>query len=172
MKHLWLLRHAESSRDNPWLADHDRPLAPRGERDAARIGRHLRETDIRPDLILCSTARRTEQTLALLLEQFERPNFPVEKDASLYLPGWRVLAERLQRLPDEVGSVLLVAHNPDLQELILKLAGPEDAGLRKAIAKEFPPAALAAVTLPAASWAAMTPETGRLDSFVRPGDLD
>jgi phosphohistidine phosphatase len=117
---LYLLRHAKSSWDDPARADHDRPLAPRGLRAARRMARHLREAGVAPDLVLCSSAVRARQTLELV--QPALGDAAVRVEDGLYAATADRLLERLRALPEPVRSVMLVGHNPGLQDLALDLA--------------------------------------------------
>jgi phosphohistidine phosphatase len=162
---LFLFRHAKSSWKDPGQADHDRPLAGRGRRAAKAVARHLREERIQPELVLCSTARRARETL----ERVE-PALGVADvwfEPALYGASAGALLERLHDVPDHVGSVMLIGHNPGLQELALELAhtGPE----LHELAAKFPTAALATLELP--DWRTIRPGTGDLVGFVRPRDL-
>jgi phosphohistidine phosphatase len=157
-RRLYLLRHAKSSWEEPGLPDHDRPLAPRGRRAAKAIGRHLRDHGIEPELVLCSSAVRAQQTL-------ERIGLEGRIEPELYGAGAEELLERLHAVPASVRSVMLIGHNPDLQELALLLAS--DA---RELETKFPTGALATLTLRA--WAALGPGTAELTGFVRPRDLD
>jgi phosphohistidine phosphatase len=172
MKLLHLLRHAKSSWDDGSLPDHDRPLAPRGARAATVLGRYLRERGFRADLVLCSTARRAADTLDLVLAQGPAGGVPVEREPGLYLCGDRALLERVRRVPDEVASVLVVGHNPDLQTLVLALAGSAAPGLMEAVAAKLPTAAFATLAFEAESWREVAPGAGRLEEFVVPKGLD
>ena len=107
---LLLLRHAKSSWDDASKPDHDRPLAPRGHRAAERVGAHLRASDHRPDLVLCSTSRRTRETL----ERLGLGGTDVRMEDRLYAADDETLLERVRELPEDVGAVLVVAHNPGL----------------------------------------------------------
>ncbi|WP_207476209.1 SixA phosphatase family protein [Arenibaculum pallidiluteum] len=171
MKLLHLLRHAKSAWDDAGLADHDRPLAPRGARAATLMGRHLARQDFRTDLVLCSTARRAVDTATIVLAQLEGPAPPLEREAGLYLCGDRALLDRLRSLPEAVGSVLLVAHNPDLQNLTLALAGSAAPGLLERVAEKFPTGGLASLSFGIESWADLAPGAGRLEEFAIPKNL-
>ena len=109
---LWLLRHAKSSWDEPGLADHDRPLAPRGRKAAKRIRRWAAEHDVRPDLVLCSTAVRARATLELVCRRSAHPQ--VEIEDGLYHAWADDLLERLRASPADVDGVLVIGHNPGL----------------------------------------------------------
>jgi phosphohistidine phosphatase len=173
MKTLYLLRHAKSAWNDPALGDHDRPLAPRGARAATLIGRELRKDGFRADCILCSTARRAVDTLEIVTAQLDGDalEMPVHQERDLYLTGERALLERLRRLPDKVGTVMLVGHNPDLHKLARELAGggsKEDLGSLEA---KFPTAGLAILEFPADRWSDIGPRTGTLTRFLVPKKL-
>ncbi len=160
-KHLLLLRHAKSSWDDPSLADHDRPLAPRGRKAAKRIGEYLRSEETEVSLVLCSSARRTRETL----ERVQPPG-EVMIEPGLYGASASQLLERLRRVPDDFESVMLIGHNPALEDLTLTLArrGTELAG------HKFPTGALATLTF-SGPWHALAPEEATLTGFVKPREL-
>ena len=141
MRTLYLLRHAKSSWDDPALPDRERPLAPRGRRDARRIGKHLRRLGITPALVLCSSAVRTQETRDLLRPALAEVEVHVEEQ--LYGASSETLLERIHSVPDEGNSVLLIGHNPGLQDLALALAA---SGAERLEAK-FTTAALATLAL-------------------------
>ncbi|WP_207458814.1 histidine phosphatase family protein [Azospirillum sp. SYSU D00513] len=172
MKTLYLLRHAKSAWDAPALPDHDRPLAGRGERAAPLVGRYLKEKGVLPDLVLCSTARRAQDTCALVLEAMGADQAPVERERRLYLCGAQVLLDRIREVRDEVSSLMLVAHNPDLHRLAWDLAGSGDPAAREALEEKFPTGACAILLFEGRSWREIAPATGRLLDFVRPRTLE
>jgi phosphohistidine phosphatase len=160
-KRLRLLRHAKSSWDDPALADHDRPLAPRGRRAAERIGTHLRDEPVEIELVLCSSATRARQTLELV-----GPPGEVRIESSLYGASVGQLLERVRRVPDEVDSVMLIGHNPAMEDLAWLLTEADSLAGEK-----FPTGALATLTF-TGSWRQLGPGTAGLESFVRPRELD
>jgi phosphohistidine phosphatase len=121
---LYLLRHAKSSWDDPALADHERPLAARGRRDSKRIAKHLRRLGIEPELVLCSPAARTRETLEVLQPALGTSTVTFEDE--LYLASSSRLLARMHLVPDSVASVMLVGHNPGLHELALALVAAGD----------------------------------------------
>jgi phosphohistidine phosphatase len=164
MKRLVLMRHAKSSWADPDLADHDRPLNGRGRRAATTMGRHLRTEVLVPDLVLCSTAARARETLTRL----DLPDSTdVQIEADLYGADPDEIFDRLRRVSDGVGSVLVIAHNPGLEELTGVLT--EDEG---SLPDRFPTAAVAELRLPIARWSELAPHTGALTTFVTPRALD
>ncbi|HLJ02621.1 MAG TPA: histidine phosphatase family protein [Solirubrobacteraceae bacterium] len=160
-RRLYLLRHAKSSWSDPGLADHDRPLAPRGRRAAILIGEHLRSAQIAPQLVLCSSACRAVETLEYL-----RLAGKVEVEPELYGASPDELLDRLRVLPDELGAVMLIGHNPSIQELAAGLAAG-DSGLSE---RRYPTGALAVLTF-AGPWSSLRPQRANLVEFVRPRDL-
>jgi phosphohistidine phosphatase len=166
-KRLFLLRHAKSSRDDPELADHERPLAPRGRRAAKTIAEHLEQESVAPALVLCSSARRTRETLEGIAPALGE-GVAVEVEDELYSASEQDLLERLQALPDDVESVMLIGHNPAVERLALDLAGSGDqlADLRR----KYPTAALATLEL-SGPWRELRPGGATLADFVTPKQL-
>jgi phosphohistidine phosphatase len=167
MKRLYLLRHAKSSWDDPTLADSDRPLAPRGRRAAKVMAGHLQRKGISPELVLCSPSRRTRQTLNRIAPGL-RKNADVQIEPALYAASAATLLEELHEVPDEVDSLMLIGHNPGIQDLALSLAraGSESPRVRS----KFPTAALATLELNA-TWRELVPGSAELVSFVTPKQL-
>ena len=165
---LWLLRHAKSSWDDPEMEDVDRPLAPRGARAADRMRDYLDAEAIRPELVLCSSALRSRETLGRVLPGLG-PELTVRIEPSLYSFEADQLLDRLRELPANVGSVMLIGHNPAMQELASLLAAEGDRldDLRKG----FPTAALAELDVPVGAWDELTRGSGRLERFVVPREL-
>ena len=155
-KTVLLLRHAKSSREDPELADFDRPLTGRGRRDAPRMGAWMREAGLKPDLVLCSDAKRARETWAGLAETLGS--------------AAPVLFERLQRLPGKVGSVLVIAHNPGLEEAAAALADGSGEPMER-LQRKFPTAALARLDFEIEDWSQLQPGSGRVSQFVTPGAL-
>lgn len=169
MRTLYLLRHAKSSHDDPTLADHDRPLAPRGIKATPVVADHLRDAGVVPDVLLCSSARRTRQTLELLGDAV-----PAECDVriedGLYQASADALLERVRALPDGAPRAMLIGHNPALERLARVLAASGERLDR--MTKKFPTAALATLEAPIDRWSDLAPGSARLAGFVRPKDLD
>jgi phosphohistidine phosphatase len=163
---LYLLRHAKSSWADPSLADRERPLARRGRRDAKRIAKHLRGLGCSPELVLCSPAARTRETLESVRPALAASTVVLEED--LYGASSGQLLARLRRVPDAVASVMLVGHNPGLHRLALSLASAGDElGMLEA---KFPTAALATLDVPKA-WSRLEPGDATLSAFVVPKQL-
>jgi phosphohistidine phosphatase len=165
---LFLLRHAKSSWEHDGLPDHDRPLAPRGQRAAARLAAYVRDAGIRPELALCSSARRARETIEPIAPYVGE----VRVDGHLYGATAAEVLERLHAVAPTVASVLVVAHNPGLQDLALGLAAAsasDPAALAEVEAK-FPTGAMAVITA-TATWDALTWGGGSLRRVVLPRSL-
>ena len=160
-KRLYLLRHAKSSWDDPSLADHDRPLAPRGRRAAARIGAYLRDEQIRVDVVLCSSARRARETCDVLA-----PPGQISIEPELYHASASDLLARVRHLPEDLDAVMLIGHEPAIRELAVDLVGPDSALAER----KYPTGALAALTF-TGPWSALRPGRAELASFVSPREL-
>lgn len=170
MKTLTLLRHAKSGLDDMGLRDFDRTLNAKGRRAASVMGRHLRDEGLGFDRVVASPAVRVMQTLDAVGQGLGRRLAP-EWDRRLYLASADELVAVVRALPGEAGRVLLVGHNPGLEDLVLMLV-PEGAGaLRGAVAAKYPTASLAEMTL-ADGWASAAEGAATLTRFVRPRDLD
>jgi phosphohistidine phosphatase len=172
LKNLYLLRHAKSSWDNPALEDHDRPLARRGMQAAARMGSYIALADVRPDLVLCSSAARAVQTLEAIEVAIGIGGFLGELKVEDGLYGARAadLLARLQGLQDSVGRALVIGHNPALQDLAIALAGHGDRASLLRLRGKFPTCALATLTITGA-WADLEAGQADLTSLVSPADL-
>lgn len=167
---LHLLRHAKSSWDELGLRDHERPLSGRGERAAATMAAYFRRTGIAPDLILCSSARRTVDTLAGLRSSLPE-TIEVEVSDDFYEVGARGILDRLRRVADSVGVLLLIGHNPGLEDLSSRLAGPaSDPAAIQALGRKFPTGALASLAFEG-GWSGLSWGAAQLTRFIAPRDL-
>jgi phosphohistidine phosphatase len=175
-KQLFVLRHAKSSWDDPGLDDHDRPLAPRGIEAVTRIGEHMRTAGVRPDQVLCSSARRARETLDGV-----SPGGEVMIESELYNASCGEVIERLRRVPDQTSSVMVIGHNPTMQMLVLRLAGanspdrargtePVGASDAREVQRKFPTGALATLSFDC-DWSELGPGCARLAAYVRPKAL-
>jgi phosphohistidine phosphatase len=159
MKTLLLLRHAKSSWKQPEQPDHDRPLNKRGKKEAPKVGKYLKENDLVPDMILSSTARRAHDTAQAVAEacSFEGQ---IDLYQDLYLSEPACYLDILHCLPDDARRVLVVGHNPDMEELLTVLTD---------VSESMTTAALAVVDLPISSWQELNEATdGRLQTLWSP----
>lgn len=169
MKTLYLLRHGKSSWATPGIGDFQRPLKSRGLRAARLIGRHLRSTAMRPDLALCSPATRARQTLSAFMDGYDA-GFESRIDEALYHASPEVIAERIRSVADAVRSIMVIGHNPGLQDMALILA--RDGGhARRVMEEKFPTAALAVLTCDRPCWSPLLPGSFTLREFFTPKTL-
>jgi phosphohistidine phosphatase len=166
VKTLWLLRHAKASPGADGLPDRDRPLNARGREAAARMGHHLAGRGVRPDVVLCSPAVRTRETLELVAQPLGA-ELDVEFDAELYLASERELEARIEQVSDGAASVMLVGHNPGLGELAAQLAGRGERRAIEALREKFPTGALAEFRIHSQHWRQFA-RGCELASFVTP----
>jgi phosphohistidine phosphatase len=167
MKQLFLLRHAKSSWDDSDLVDHDRPLAPRGRRAVKLIAEHLNREGVRPALVLCSSARRTRETLDGIVPALGE-GLSVQIERELYAASEQSLLDRLRAVEDRVESLMLIGHNPGLEQLALSLAG---SGHKLAVLRrKYPTGALATLEF-SGRWGDLRPGHAELTDFVTPKEL-
>ena len=162
MKTLLILRHAKSSWDNPNLSDHDRPLNKRGRQDAPRMGRVLRDQSMMPDLIITSTAKRALATAeaVALAGDYEGE---IKMTRRFYHADPETYLEVLSAVPDAYERVMIVGHNPGMEELFEQITGR---------AERFTTATVARIQLPINTWKELSDETqGELMDLWRPREV-
>jgi phosphohistidine phosphatase len=168
MLRLLILRHAKSDWGQPGQPDMERPLAPRGERAAALMGRVLSADDLRPDRVLVSPARRTRETLAGVLPGLGPPAPAIVTVAGLYEPPTGNYQAAIAANGDDARRLLVVGHNPASHATALLLSGRGERMAFADLASKFPTAALAAIDFEAGSWTDIEPRSGRLAAFLTP----
>lgn len=172
VKLLGLLRHAKSSWDDVEVRDFDRPLNKRGHKGAALMGRHIRDHGVHWDRIVASPALRVRETLDSVAGTF-KPMPPVAWDNRIYLASPGTLIEVLHETEGDPAALLLVGHNPGLQEVLCDLASEDTENpLLDEASQKFPTAAFAVMELDVGQWADVRPGCARLVHFIRPRDLD
>lgn len=174
MKRLITFRHAKSGWDQPAIRDFDRALNDKGRRAAATMGRHMRQLGLRFDSVIASPAVRVAETLDAMFDGYGRRMAP-SWDRRAYLATAATLLEMVQETPDGVEALMLVGHNPGLEELVLLLAGsegPTDGGTRDSIGEKYPTASVAEIHFDANHWQDIHAGDGHLVRFIRPRDLD
>lgn len=172
IRQLLLLRHAKSSWDDAALADFDRPLAPRGRKAAPRMAEEILKRGWLPDLALVSPSVRTRETWQLASARWPVPKPPVAFPDDLYLATARELLAEVQSASDAVMTLLVVAHNPGLEDFALQLAGSgSDDNALKLLADKFSTGALARLQFEGA-WNELHFGSARLTHCLRPKDLN
>ena len=170
MKTLILMRHAKSSWNAGQVADHDRILSGRGRDAVPVIGQWLRTQKRKPEMVLCSTAARVSETLALL-----RPSLPsgivIEEVSALYMALPREILAVIAKIKDKIGTLLVLGHNPGIGSLAHWLAGQGDKHALERMRDKFPTAGVAVIDFDIASWRDLDGDQGTLRQFVTPKDL-
>ncbi len=170
MKTVTLFRHAKSGeKDNPRIDDFDRPLADRGLKSAPKMGAAMRDRHVRPDLVLCSPSVRTRQTLTLAsVEAWDKPP-EIRFDERLYEASAQTIIDLLKEAPEEVAHVMIVGHNPGMQDLAVMLAvsGRE----RQQLKDKLPTAAVITLEFDAELWKKLQPATGNVVLYMTPNTL-
>ncbi|MGB8735223.1 MAG: histidine phosphatase family protein [Rhodomicrobium sp.] len=171
MKTVTLFRHAKSGdKDNPNIEDFDRPLSSRGLKAAPKMGAAMRDRKLKPDLILSSPSVRTRQTLSLAApEAWDAPP-EVSFEERLYDATPQTLFRALRELPDDVTHVMIVGHNPGLQELAVALALPGSQA-REEFKAKLPTASVVSFDFDTQHWAKLKPGTGELRLSISPNML-
>jgi phosphohistidine phosphatase len=171
MRRLLLMRHAKAERLQPGGRDLDRVLDPRGRADAKTLGAYLVQHRSIPDRAVVSTAARTRETWALVAAVFAKTpaaNF----DDRLYEASPQAILEVIKRTAEDVGTLLVIGHNPALQDLAAMLIASGDVEARERLGREFPTSALAAISFMAEKWSGVHARGGRLEHFVTPRWLE
>jgi len=167
---LSLLRHAKSSWKNPSLPDRERPLSTRGMVDAPIMGHAMSERGIDPELVLCSSARRTVDTLALVLPELKVEPKVVYEDA-LYHASPAEMLDMLRGIQPGASRVMLVGHNPEIQALAIDLIGFGPKHMRDKLMDKYPTAGLVVINFTAGLWSSVDVNSGSLSLFLTPREL-
>lgn len=167
MRTIMLLRHAKSSHDDLSLKDFDRPLADRGQKDAPRMGQFAREVEALPGYIVSSPAERAKQTTLLFMESAEIDESVLHWNEDLYYGGSRDYLHLIQKAPDETSNILLVGHNPLIEETVSLLCNEQGSHT-----VHMPTAALVCIEHPAIEWKQVKPGTARFKWMMIPKLLD
>ncbi len=171
MKTLSLLRHAKSSWDDPVERDFDRPLNGRGRRAAQRMGHFMADEGLVFDSVLASPALRIRQTVEGL-EAGQGARLKPEFEKRIYMASAASLFALLQETSSEVGHLLLIGHNPGLEDLVLLATEGHSNALRAEAELKYPTATFATLVFAADNWADVGEGGAVLTRFVRPRDLD
>ncbi|MGH7072718.1 MAG: SixA phosphatase family protein [Stellaceae bacterium] len=169
MSELYLLRHSRTAPHSDTRPDRERPLEEQGRADARALARWIAARRLRPDLVLCSPARRARETQDLIVEAFATPP-ELRYDNELYLADADRLLDELRTLPEGVGRVMLVGHNPGLHELAQMLSDATTGPLARRLADNLPTSGLAMFEI-ATGWPGLKRRGAHLEALVTPRDL-
>lgn len=173
MKRLTLLRHAKSGWDDPAARDFDRSVNDRGKRAAKLIGEHARAKGLKFDKIIASPAVRVVDTLDVFQAAMGNENLEPKWDRRIYLASSATLMDVLRDAPDSASDILMVGHNPGLEDLILELVpDSKDEPLRAIPEEKFPTSSLAVMEVDIDTWADLDVRKAHLVHVIRPRDLD
>jgi phosphohistidine phosphatase len=168
MRTLLLLRHAKSDRTQQVSEDFERPLNERGRDAATRVGHWMKHHHLRPEWVICSPAARTRETLAIMRTHLPIPDTLIDFDDRVYLADVQTLLAVLARCPQDMNNILMIGHNPGLEELLVYLCG-EQLPL-SAKGKLMPTATLAQIAMPD-DWRGLAAKSGKMMHLVRPDEL-
>jgi phosphohistidine phosphatase len=171
VKTLYFLRHSKALAAEANTDDHARMLSERGERDASMMGEYLLAQGVHPQLVLCSPSTRTRQTFQLMQAAMERP-LNVQYESKLYLASPKEVLDIVAGVEPSVRSLMVLAHNPTLQQLAYDLTETGDEKLKSELAQNFPTTALAELQFSAEEWAEIAPRSGTLKRFVMPSEFE
>jgi phosphohistidine phosphatase len=171
MRRLLLLRHAKAERVQSGEKDHERVLTDRGRADSARLGTYLARHKLVPDLALVSTSARTRETWALVAKAFKKAP-PAHYDERVYESSPQAILKVISETGPNVATLLVVGHNPSVQELATELVASGDVDARRRLKEEFPTAAVAVITFAVEDWGGVHAHGGRLEHFVGPKWLE
>jgi len=163
-----LLRHAKSSWADATMDDHDRPIQDKGRGRVANLAAWLDDRAIGCDLVLCSTALRTRQTLDVVLPVLGKPE--VRYEPSIYEADAQALLTLLRAVGEEHDRVLLIGHDPGLQLLAIQLAMTATGDALERLKRKYPTSAFSLLSIGEANWAALAPGMGHLAVFQVPQD--
>jgi phosphohistidine phosphatase len=170
MRRLMLLRHAKSDWSGAGQRDIDRPLSARGRSAAPHVGEYMALQGLVPDKVLVSSAQRTRETWELVSPAYKKlPASAIEPRVYDATPDR--LLDIIRATDAGVHALLVIGHNPGMEELADTLVVTGDPVSRDQMDEKFPTAALAVIDFPTDDWRELAPGTGRLDRFVTPRSL-
>ena len=167
---LILLRHAKSEKAEPGMRDRDRSLAPRGRKDALKVGAYMVHHGLIPHLAMVSTARRTRETWDQLAPALS-PVPPVSYEDGLYNAGPQAIMDLIKACARSISTLLVIGHNPGMHEVALSLIASGDVATRERLNEGLPTAGLIVIDFVGDDWQALHARGGRLDRFVTPRSL-
>lgn len=170
MRRLLLLRHAKSDRTRPGGHDHDRVLSARGREDAPKLGAFMVRHALIPERAIVSTARRARETWDLVASAIAKSP-SADFDERIYEAAPQAILKVVKECDSKVHTLLIVGHNPGLQELASLLVASGNLEARQQLNEKFPTAGLAVIDFALDDWSRLHAHAGRLDHFVSPRSL-
>ncbi len=164
MKKLYLLRHAKSSWDDSSIPDHERELNDRGRKEAKKMGEYFLEKNIIPDLIICSTSKRTRETYKLIIEKIDK-NIQTIFEDNIYEASVSDIFDAISKVSKEVDSLLIIGHNPGMGYMVEKLTNIPG------IIDKFGTCSLAELEVDIQKWSDIRKTTVKLINFISPKTL-
>ncbi len=163
MKTLYILRHSQTlpSSEN---GDKARELTPKGLEDATALGKLMKQKGYTPDFALCSTAIRTGQTLAQVMNSLE--TVPIEKSETLYYHSASHYIQAIQEIEGDPSSILIVAHNPSIYEMVILLSGKGEESAMQRLMGGYAPGTLSVLSCPIDNWADLTPAANEITDLL------
>jgi phosphohistidine phosphatase len=171
MLRLMLLRHAKSDWSKPGEVDHDRDLNKRGRETAPRIGHYIAGHGLSPDHVLCSTAQRARTTWELVATELDVPPQTVF-ERRLYNAAAQAVLDLVRATENGVRTLLVVGHNPGLQDLAGALIASGNLDHRERLSEKLPTGALVVIDFALDKWTELHPQAGRLERFIAPRGLE
>lgn len=169
-KTLYILRHAKAETGASYQDDHQRGLTERGVEAATLMGKYMLRHSITPERVLCSTAERACATWQHVQAVFKE-KLPVEYSERLYLSSANETLNLIASTPEEVGSLLVVGHNPGFHQLALALSATGEEALLDRLVLKYPTCAFTAINLGETAWSNIAKTKGELTLFVTPASL-
>jgi phosphohistidine phosphatase len=164
---LLIFRHAKAEKALPGMRDRDRPLNPRGRKEAAHMGGYMAHHELVPDRVLVSPSRRTRETWDGLASALTG-RIPVDFEDRLYDASVHGIMALLREIAAGTRALLVVGHNPGLHEIARTLIAAGDVEVRERLNEGLPTCGLAVIDFPGDDWEKLHPHSGRLERFVTP----
>jgi phosphohistidine phosphatase len=168
---LMLLRHAKSNRDDPMIPDIDRPITPKGKKAAAQIGAYMVRNNLAPSLVLCSPALRTRETWDVISFQLKSNQSAIICPELYNFGDHNSLLECVRNRGSVATCVLLIGHNPSIQDFARCLSGTGEKSLVRNLEEKYPTAALCGLSFAMVEWSKIALGQGKLEFFVSPKDF-
>ena len=170
MKKLSFIRHAKSDWTSPLVSDHDRILADRGQRASTIMRDFFETTNKNFDSVFSSTALRAVETIEIIKPAIKDTEIMYKKD--LYTFDDHMMLEFISKITDEISSVLIVGHNPAIQETVLRLSeSDQNSNLLSRVEHKYPTAAFCTLTSTIEKWAHAGDTMFKIQEFICPKEL-